>query len=148
MNLTSETIVFVLAGEINAIKSLKNDLHTFSRLCKHWFNWDANSNIALIFEFLILITNSEKNFYNLSIVWVLTNCLLDCKFNLFCKFKELFVTKFLFLIQNFRFVWWCVRNGSCQGNNNSFFGCTCFKCFLKKPDDVLGFIVGAILQEF
>ena len=77
MDLASEPVILVLACELDSFKSLQDNVYSLGWLSKHRFHWDANSNIASVFQSLMVISNLLQLLDDLTVVREFTDGLLD-----------------------------------------------------------------------
>jgi hypothetical protein len=47
VNLTSKPVIFVLAGKVDSVETLQDDLNTFCWLSKHRFQWYSHSHVTI-----------------------------------------------------------------------------------------------------
>lgn len=48
VNLPTESIIFILASEVDSLESLEHDLYAFCRFRKHRLYWDTYFYLAMI----------------------------------------------------------------------------------------------------
>ena len=57
MDLATETVILVLAGEADVLEALKHDVDSLGRLSKHRFERDSNLEMALLSKSFTVIAN-------------------------------------------------------------------------------------------
>ena len=141
VDLTPESIVLVFASKFDTFKPLKDNMHTFSGLCKHWFYRDANSDMAFVLEKLMLVSTNKQFFYYFSIVWKFTNALFDRVLNLIAKLEKLIFSEGFLLVYHSWFVGRSVSERPCQSCDHCLLCCSSLQRFLEESHDIFGFII-------
>ena len=57
MNLSSEAIVFIFAGEFDSFESLKDNVDTFCWFREHGFYGDADTDVAFFLKEFMFVTD-------------------------------------------------------------------------------------------
>ena len=114
MNLSSKTIIFVLAGERELLKAIKDLSHTLGWFSKHRLYRDTYSNVAFLLQSASIVSKLQKISYDLAVIGKLTNCLVNVVLNLLAFLSELLVAQGFLCIRGL-FVWWRISKSSSQG---------------------------------
>ena len=119
MNLATEAVVLVLAGESDVFEALEDDVDSFGRLREHRLEWDTNLQVALFSQSIAVRSNFDQLLDDSAKVWALTTGLFYRELNILAELVKLCLTDLLFHVEDLlgraHQIRWRVADSTSQG---------------------------------
>ena len=100
MDLATESIILVLAGESDVFEALEDDVYSFGRLREHRFERDTDLQVALFSQCIAVRANFDQLLDDSAEVWALATGLFYRKLNILAEFVELCLTDLLLHVED------------------------------------------------